>query len=167
MLEIGEGLFDGIEVGTVGRQEEELGAYAADGFAGGLALWLPRLSMMTMSPDRSVGPLIGPLKRQGASIRSTRSAARKVSVRQRQCGALPISRWPRPPAPERGHVGLGPGFVDEHQALGIDHRLTGLPSPTSPDHVRPVLLSRERRFLEAEPLGVHEASHRLLAHRDP
>jgi hypothetical protein len=80
---------------------------------------------------------------------------------------LPISCWPRPPAPERGHVGLGPGFVDEHQALGIDHRLTGLPSPTSPDHVRPVLLSRERSFFEAEPLGVQEAPHRLLAHRDP
>jgi len=123
--------------------------------------------MMTMSPDRSVGPLIGPLKRQGASIRSTRSAARKVSVRQRPCGPLPISRWPRPPAPQRGHVGLGPGFVDEHQALGIDRRLTGLPSPTSPGHVRPVLLSRERSFFEAEPLGVQEAPHRLLAHRDP
>lgn len=37
MLEFGEGLFDGIEVGTVGRQEEEIGAYVADGFAGGLA----------------------------------------------------------------------------------------------------------------------------------
>jgi len=37
MLEFGEGLYDGIEVGTVGRQEEELGAYVVDGFAGGLA----------------------------------------------------------------------------------------------------------------------------------
>src|SRR6185295_14738958 len=40
-------------------------------------------------------PFIGPSITQGASIRSWRSAARKVSVLQRPCGALAISLSPR------------------------------------------------------------------------
>ena len=54
-FELGEDLLDRIEVGTVGRQEEELGAGGADGAAHGWPLWLPRLSMMTMSPGSRVG----------------------------------------------------------------------------------------------------------------
>ena len=38
VLELGEELLDGIEIGTVGRQEEHVGAGLADGAAGGLAL---------------------------------------------------------------------------------------------------------------------------------
>src|SRR5580704_1796477 len=39
-------------------------------------------------------PLIGPSMTHGASIRSLRSAARKVSVRQWPCGTLAMSRLP-------------------------------------------------------------------------
>ena len=39
-----------------------------------------------------------------------------VAVRHFRREALPERR----PAPERRHVGLGPGLVDEHQALGVD-----------------------------------------------
>ena len=38
MLELGEELLDRVEVGAVGRQEEEMGAGGPDGAAGGLAL---------------------------------------------------------------------------------------------------------------------------------
>jgi hypothetical protein len=37
MFELGEDLFDGIEVGAVGRQEDEAGAFGSDDGAGGLA----------------------------------------------------------------------------------------------------------------------------------
>ena len=37
MFELGEDLFDGIEVGAVGRQEDEVGAFGSDDGAGGLA----------------------------------------------------------------------------------------------------------------------------------
>jgi hypothetical protein len=52
----------------------------------------------------------------GASIRSQRKAARKVSVRQRPCGLghQPIAASAA--AVTAGHVGLGPGLVDEDQA---------------------------------------------------
>jgi len=37
MFELGEHLFDGIEVGAVGRQEDEVGAFGSDDGASGLA----------------------------------------------------------------------------------------------------------------------------------
>ena len=37
MFELGEDLFDGIEVGAVGRQKDEVGAFVSDDGAGGLA----------------------------------------------------------------------------------------------------------------------------------
>jgi hypothetical protein len=49
-FELGEHLFDGIEVGRVFRQEDQARAGFSDGLANRLDLvWLPRLSMMTMS----------------------------------------------------------------------------------------------------------------------
>jgi hypothetical protein len=54
-LELGEHLFDRVEVRTVGRQEEQLGARCADRSTHRAALWLPRLSITTMSPARKVG----------------------------------------------------------------------------------------------------------------
>ncbi len=38
VFELGEDLFDRVEVGAVGRQEEQMGASGSDGGAGGLAL---------------------------------------------------------------------------------------------------------------------------------
>ena len=92
-LEFGEDLLDGIEIGQVARQEEQLGAGGPDQLTHGVTLWLPKLSMITMSPAASVGtgncstyarklvPLIGPMT-QGASIRSQRNAVSKVSARR-------------------------------------------------------------------------------------
>ena len=54
-LEFGEGHFDGIEVGAVGRQKQEPGALFADGLFGAELLWAGRLSKMTMSPFCRVG----------------------------------------------------------------------------------------------------------------
>ena len=42
VLELGEDLLDGIEVGRVGRQEEELGACGADGSTDGSADLKPK-----------------------------------------------------------------------------------------------------------------------------
>ena len=43
MFELGEDLFDGIEVGAVGRQEDEVGAFGSDDGAAAFPLWLPRV----------------------------------------------------------------------------------------------------------------------------
>ena len=52
-LELGEGVLDGIEVGTVGREVEEMGASRFDQLATLGPLWPGRLSMITVSPSRS------------------------------------------------------------------------------------------------------------------
>ena len=45
-----------------------------------------------------------------------------------------------------GHVGFGPGLVDEDEPLRIDRRLTRLPPLTPPGDVRPVLFGGAKAF---------------------
>ena len=44
------------------------------------------------------------------------------------------------------HVGLGPGLVDEDQALRIETMLVGLPAPPRRGHVRSGLFVGEHGF---------------------
>jgi len=86
-----------------------------------LPLWLPRLSMMTMSPGfkvgmrafstqiRKVSLSIGPSRSHDASIRSWRRAATNVVVFQRPCGTLVVSVVPRPAQPRGGMLVLVQG----------------------------------------------------------
>ena len=50
------------------------------------------------------------------------------------------------PAPDRRHVGLGPGLVDEHQAARIKPALILLPSGPTPRDRRALLLDGKQRF---------------------
>ena len=52
----------------------------------------------------------------------------------------------RRPEPERSHVGLGPGLVDEDEAGGIDEPLPRRPLGPSPRHVGAVLFGRNQRL---------------------
>ena len=63
---------------------------------------------------------------------------------ERGLGLHPIAA--RSPSAQRRHVGLGPGFVDEHQALGIDAPLILAPLLTSPGDVGTILLLGEQAF---------------------
>ena len=54
-LERGEGVLDRVEVGAVGGQVDQAGAGCLDRGANGCLLWLPRLSMRTVSPGASCG----------------------------------------------------------------------------------------------------------------
>lgn len=54
-LKLGEGHLDGIEVGAVGRKEQETGTCGFDAARTAGALWLDRLSMMTTLPGESSG----------------------------------------------------------------------------------------------------------------
>jgi hypothetical protein len=68
-------------------------------------------------------------------------------VRQWPCGAKPRIRSPlRAPAAQRGHVGLDPGLVDEHQALWIEASLQAMPAPPPSRHIGAALLNGEQRF---------------------
>lgn len=59
----------------------------------------------------------------------------------------------RPPSPERGHVGLDPGLVDEHQLGRTEAKLKSVPALALAGDVGPRLLKRERRFLRTAALG--------------
>jgi hypothetical protein len=84
-------------------------------------------------------------------MRSQRKAATKVSVRQRPCGT-PL--WhlgdqtlaALTAAVLAGHVGLGPGLVDEDQAARIKAPLVLLPSGAPAGDVGAVLLGGEQAF---------------------
>ena len=92
VFELGEDLFDRVEIGAVGRQEEELGTGCADGSSHGLPFvdaWIVEHDNIagTKRGDKNlldVGcelwTLMGPSKTQGALIRSCRSAPMNVRV---------------------------------------------------------------------------------------
>ena len=118
-FDLGEDLFDRIEVGRVFGKKREASA--------GSCCWLSArlfLCKLGVEDDDVVGleglgsetarhrresssPLIGPSNTQGASMRSLRKAARKVAVFHLPCGTLSTRRSPRDPAVEPCHVGLG------------------------------------------------------------
>ena len=94
-FELGEDLLDWVEIGTVGRQEEQLGAGGADGSTPGFAFVTAEIvnnddvagiecrHEQLLDIGQEALAVFGPSITQGASIRSARNAARKVSVRQR------------------------------------------------------------------------------------
>jgi hypothetical protein len=59
----------------------------------------------------------------------------------------------RGPAVKAGHVGPGPGLVDEHQARRIDALLMASPAHAVALDVRTILLARDQRlFLSVTPM---------------
>ena len=50
------------------------------------------------------------------------------------------------PTAQRGHVGLGPCFVNEHQSFQVDTTLMGLPALALAGHIRAVLLTGQSGF---------------------
>ena len=108
----------------------------------------------------------GPSRHRAGSSRrrSARRAARGIDAvvaqRRQEGHGLPVAvrrLGPEPlaarrPAPERRHVGLGPGLVDEHQPGRVDPALVFRPLRPPARDVRAVLLGRDQRlFLCVSP----------------
>ena len=158
-FEFGEDLLDRIEVGAVRRQEQQLGACRPDGLAHGLALVaaevvhdddiagrerrheeLLDIGSEELAVDwaiehaRRVDPVMAQRGEEGQRLpRAERGLGDELATALR-------------PTPERGHVGLGPGLVDEDEALGIKPPLILLPLRPAPRDLRTTLLSGEQRF---------------------
>jgi hypothetical protein len=93
-LEFGKGIFDRIEIGAVGRQIVKFGAAGLDGMPDARDLVAARLSIMTISPGRSMGtsicstqakkhsPSIGPSRSIGATKPASVRPPTKVTVFQ-------------------------------------------------------------------------------------
>jgi hypothetical protein len=78
-------------------------------------------------------------------MRALRKAARKVAslpLVVRDLVDEPLA--PRRPAAQAGHIGLGPGFIDEDQPPGVDEPLIGSPSFAVATYVRAILLACDK-----------------------
>src|ERR1700688_4494554 len=121
-------------------------------------LWLPRLSITTISPGFKVGTRTFDVEAEllavDRAIEQPWSVDAIVAQRRQERHGLPASvrdfgsepHAPRPPSPERRHVGLGPGLVDEDQAGRLDPALTGCPLGASPRDVRTILFAGVHGF---------------------
>ena len=152
-----------------------------------MPLWLPRLSMTTMSPGLRVGTRncstpafagAGAGAKAGGVDRPVDDAGRGAAVMapggpegqrapaaMRQLGDQPGAARPAPVAARHG--GLGPSFVEEHQAPRIKPGLMCLASGAPAGDVEAIpglrrgrLCSLACRLFKAEPLAGEKAPHR-------
>ena len=136
MFELGEDLFDRVQVGGVFWQEEELGAGGADERPHRLAFVateivhdddvtfaqrgqedLLDIGSKALAVDR-------PLKQPrciDAVMAQGGQEGRGLPVAVRDLGDETLAAWR--PSPQRRHVGLGPGLVNEDQAFRLDATL--------------------------------------------
>lgn len=158
-FELGEGLLDRIEVRAVGRQQEAMGAGISKGSADGLAFVTAEIVEHddvagAQGRDEELGhpgkehPPVDravddagsddPLDAQSGQERHGRPTA----VRNAPDQALPA----RGAAVRSGHVGLGPGLVDEDQTFGIDASLIAPPPGALTRDVGSFLLGGAQSF---------------------
>ncbi len=159
VFDLGEGLFDGIQVGRIRRQKPKPCSCISDHPANGLALMAAKIvenddvtfperrdellldiSAETQAVDRPVedawsSQAIAP--QGGKEGQGPPSTVRCVS---------PQSLALRPPSAQRSHIGLDPGLVDEHETAGIEAILPCLPAFTPAFYVRTPLLKSEQSF---------------------
>lgn len=156
VLDLGEGLFDRIEVGGIGRQEPEPCAGRCDDLTDGrrfVAAEIVHDDNVARLEDRhelllDIGAealaIDRPVEDAGrGELVATQCAqeCQRAPVTMRGKGAQALAL--RTPAAQRRHVGLDPGLVDEHQPSGIETSLPCLPALTSAGNVGAGLLKGE------------------------
>jgi hypothetical protein len=159
VFNLGESLFDRVEIGAVGRQKPEPRPCGFDGGPyrlrlvateivhdddvarfEGLNELLFNIGQKACAVDRAIkdargGHLVATERRQkrhGAPM-----AMRGITV---QAFAF------RPPATDRRHIGLDPRLINEDQTFGIKLGLPRLPAPPAAGNIRPGLLKSEQSF---------------------
>ncbi len=159
VLELGEDLFDGVEVGTVWREEEEARASGPDGvsdcglFVAGEVVhdddvaWPQCWAKLFLDPCGEAGGVdrliedegsIDPVAAQGGD------EGHRLPVAIGRLGMEPLAD--RRPAPQRRHVGLRPGLVDEDEAPGIRPALELPPLRSASRYLGPELLGGKNAF---------------------
>ena len=158
-LELGEGLLDRVEVGTVGRQAAQRGASRFDGVPHAGAL----VSRKVVHHDDVAGrqcrhenlldigqegwAVHGAVEHHGGCHAGEPQAGREggrlpMSMRDGRPAAFAAPR----PATQSGHLGRGPRLVDEDQLLGIKLELIIEPGLTRVPDVLALLLGRMSGF---------------------
>src|ERR1700676_1571578 len=78
----------------------------------------------------------------------------KTSARRQVLAKKPLAA--QPPSAQRPHIGFGPGLIDEDEPLRIDLPLIGFPARPLAGDVRPVLLTWQNGFFEAQTFATDE-----------
>ncbi len=162
MLDLGKGLFDRIEVRRIGRKEPEPRTGGFDQLTDGCRLmaaeivhdddvaWLEHRDQLLLDIGAKTWPLIGPSKTQGGCkliVSQSAQECQRAPVAMRcKC---PQSLAFRAPAPDRRHVGLDPGLINEDQPFAIEMILQGLPPLFFASDVGTSLLRANSVFLKA------------------
>lgn len=159
MFELGKNLLDRVEVGAIRRQEEEFGAYAADGVANGFSLVAAKIvhddDVAGFEAGQKERPDIG--EELDAVDRPVKDARRLDPVAaqcSQECLGSPVTvRYPADqalaasaPAAQRRHVRLGPGLIDEDETGRINLCLIFFPLSSPPGDVRTALLAGDCGF---------------------
>jgi len=161
-LELGEGHFDGIEVGAVGRQKEEPCPFCSDGLLGRLAFMRGEVVENDDVSFTQGGGELGfnpgledtPVHRLIDHKRSGQSALPQSGD---ECLSFPMSEWrlgPQPSpleiaTPKPRHLGRRAGLIDKDQPVRVaPHSRLSFCNPllASSMNVRPTLFGCQQRF---------------------
>ncbi len=159
MFELGEDLFDRVQVRAVGRQKDQMGSPGPDGGARGLALVAAQIvehddvaglqgwgqNFLDIDPEQlAVDRPVDHPGRVDAVVTQGGDEGLGLPVAEGGVGLQPTTA--RTPSSEWGHVGLDPGLVQKHQPGRVDPALIRLPARAFTRHVRPRLLLGQQGF---------------------
>ena len=166
MFELGENLFDGIEIRAVWRQKQQVGSGRADRLANGLVFvtseivhhhHIARLECRNPfmfdigSEDVAIHRAIEYSRRVDPVMSQGGNEGRGIPVAEGGSAWQVVTLWC--PAPDRHYVRLHPGFVNEHETARVDPMLVALPALPATFHVRAIALVATSLRRGNAPLG--------------
>ena len=158
-LELGEDHLDRVQVRAVWRQEQQVRARRTNGAAHGDALvaaeivehddvtWAQGWSEELLDPGAEQDAIDRPVEHAGrddAVVTQTGEEGHGGPVAVRRTGHQALAA--RGAAVQAGHVGLGPGFIDKHQAVRVDLALMAPPAFALAADVGPLLFGGAQAF---------------------
>ena len=157
-FDFGEGLFDRIEVGRIGRQQHRLAPVASIVSRTPATLWAGRLSMRRSRRARAWAPELFEIGEEDIAVHRGIDDERRGHPVLAQAGdegrRLPMAMGnlgDEPPAApatsaQPRHVRGGAGLVDEDELLGVKPRLLVLPIRARQANVVAILLGCMQAF---------------------
>jgi len=158
-FELGEDLLDRVEVGAIGRQEEQLGAHASNGSAHSTAFmtaeivhdddiaWTQARRQHVLDVGQEAASIDWPLEDEGclnAVVAQSGEEGQGAPAAMWHLGDQALAATTAAVATR--HVGLGPGLVDENKSGRINPLLVAPPLIATTGYVGPVLLAGVQTF---------------------
>jgi hypothetical protein len=159
VFELGEDLFDRVEIGAVGREKPKLGSGGFNrDFDGGALVSAEVVHDHDVAgaqrPDQFLFDVSCELLSVDRSIEDARRGQAVMAQGGKEGCRFPMTEWrlaDQPladltPAIARRHVRGRPGFIDENELPRVEGRLLLPPCGAGASYVRTLLLGRAKRF---------------------